>query len=268
VSSCPRCKAINPASERSCLSCGASLDAADANCPQGHPVDPTWAACPYCALQGKSMPLAGRVVAKPPRVAAPPPSRRAAPPVPPPELSAVAGSPTPAEPVPDEVRASGEAPPPAVRRASDEAAAAMRRTRLAGAPPGLVPTPASVIAASETIASPSAAGEEPARTLVAVLAAPGLRPGGAAFPVRVGKSFLGAHPSNDVCLRDDAQVSSEHAVLLARHGRFFLADRMSSNGTWVNGEEVAAGSQTELHDRDRIRCGASELVLLVLPSLG
>jgi pSer/pThr/pTyr-binding forkhead associated (FHA) protein len=112
------------------------------------------------------------------------------------------------------------------------------------------------------------AAHEPARELVAVLAAPTLSSGGAVFPVRLGKSFVGAHPSNDICLRGDSQVSGEHALVLARSGRFYLSDRMSTNGTWVNGEEVGAGGQVELVDHDRIRCGATELVLLVLPTPG
>jgi hypothetical protein len=238
VNVCARCQAINPASERRCLSCGAELrvGASEASCPRGHPIDPSWAACPYCALQGVASPLAAAAppAAKPPRQPEPPP-------------------------VPPEPR-------PAIER--PERSVAMRCTRLAAArpPPLPAPTAAAVPAAEQTAAVSSPAHEEGARALVAVLAAPALRPGGAVFAVHQGKSFLGAHPSNDVCLGEDPQVSSEHAVLLARNGRFFLADRMSSNSTWLNGAEVEAGGQTELHDRDRIRCGATELVLLVLPT--
>lgn len=233
MSLCPRCQTMNPTSERACLACGASLAPAlvsgsgEASCPNGHPIDPSWASCPYCALLGDgSLGAAPPGAARPTRLEAEPPP--ASPPPPP-------------------------SPPPAGRR-----------TRLEGRGSAEPDTPPSV--PSVRPVAPPAAAPEGVRELVAVLAAPALGPGGAVFPVRVGKSFLGSHPANDICLRQDPQVSGEHALLLARGGRFYLSDRMSTNGTWVNGEEVDAGGQTEIRDRDQLRCGTTELVLLVLPA--
>lgn len=105
------------------------------------------------------------------------------------------------------------------------------------------------------------------RRLVAVLAAPELVPGGRVFPVRAGKNLLGADAKSDICLSEDSQISGEHALILHRGAAFYLADRMSTNGTWVNGEEVdPTSSSIALNNRDRIRCGETELIFLTLDS--
>ncbi len=133
----------------------------------------------------------------------------------------------------------------------------------ATSPPGTFATPAA------PAPSPQEARAGDTRKLVAVLGAPGLGPGGAVFPIRSGKNFIGAATSSEVCLRQDQEVSSEHALILHRGGVFYLADRMSTNGTWINGKEVdATSSATVLKDRDRIRCGKTELVFLALDPAG
>lgn len=86
------------------------------------------------------------------------------------------------------------------------------------------------------------------------------------FPVRGGKNTLGASRSNDVVLPGDSEISGEHAVILHRNGVFHLTDRLSTNGTWVNGQEVPANGTVSLQDRDRIRCGHTEFIFLVVDS--
>jgi predicted component of type VI protein secretion system len=103
-----------------------------------------------------------------------------------------------------------------------------------------------------------------ARPLVGVLAAPGFGPGGSVFPVRQGKNVIGSDRGSDVCLSADPRVSLEHALLLHRGGAFYLADRMSTNGTWVNDEEVPANGTVVLRDRDRVRCGDVDLIFLII----
>ncbi len=60
---------------------------------------------------------------------------------------------------------------------------------------------------------------------------------------------------------DDARVSRRHAIALRRNGRVRLLDDRSSNGTFVNGRQVA---EVELHDGDVIRVGPVELRYLEL----
>lgn len=238
--SCPACRTLNADQEPACLSCGASLTAAAAtSCPQGHPIDPSWASCPYCALPGAAAPAPRPIT--PPDVAA----RRT-------QLFStpvVSGPPQrPPQPVADRPP-SGIAP----TRLLPVAPAREMGTRLAGIERPMVP------AATQQLA-------EPVRDLVAVLAALGLGPGGSVFPLRTGKNFLGAAPHQEIRLCGDPRVSAEHAVILVRGGRLYLSDRLSTNGTWVDGREVDAGGSVELHDRQVLRLGDTELVLLVLPS--
>lgn len=102
--------------------------------------------------------------------------------------------------------------------------------------------------------------------MVAILAAPDLGAGGAVFPVRAGKNVIGADRGSDIVLINDPEVSREHAILLHRQGAFHLSDRLSSNGTWVNNRELPASGTVLLSDRDRIRCGKTEFVFLVIES--
>lgn len=277
---CPSCSTLNSEGETLCLVCRAPLDGGRPasqtmvegqghTCPNGHPIDPSWKSCPYCTRGSRAAP----------------------------------GEPHKAATVAETGEGPGQ-PGAALRTTrletdSDQGGGAGRRTRLAGEPaPEAQPpgSPASrhretrlekegaapkrtVLRPAGTVEPPPAAPPPPGaaseasvaggpaearRELVAVLAAPSLRPGGVVFPVRTGKNTVGADPASDVCLAEDPQVSGEHALLLHRGDVFYLADRMSTNGTEVNGEELAGTDARVVKDRDRLRCGATELVLLVL----
>ncbi|HBL25643.1 MAG TPA: hypothetical protein DD490_02280 [Acidobacteria bacterium] len=132
-----------------------------------------------------------------------------------------------------------------------------RRTVLEGASP--------VVPGDAFAAPPTAPPVAPSARLVAVLAAPELG-GGSIFPVRAGRTTLGAGRQNDVVLAGDTEASGEHAVLLHRGDTFHLTDRLSTNGTWHNGHEVPANGTVQLQDRDCIRCGRTELIFLSIPN--
>ncbi len=58
---------------------------------------------------------------------------------------------------------------------------------------------------------------------------------------------IGRHPQCQVVL-DNAAVSRHHAQILLSHGRYFLEDLRSRNGTYLNGHPLSG--RTELRDRD------------------
>ena len=60
----------------------------------------------------------------------------------------------------------------------------------------------------------------------------------------------------------DAGISRRHCVIQSKHGKFSVSDCGSANGTFVNGESIKSH---DLRTNDRIRIGASELRLRVLP---
>jgi hypothetical protein len=271
VIECVSCHTLNPDAERTCLACSAALsrpaqtDAAafgTARCPAGHPIDPSWRSCPYCDRQHPNG-AAGRSTrtdaARHQTTGGPQQTRldEAGPAVPAGADRRTRLEGEPAWPTPP----SSPGPRP-TRLEEPPAGPVGRRTVLEEsrpAPPSAAtdaPGPASIGSAPGTAA--------PARPLLAVLAAPDLGPGGTVFAVRGGKNTLGASRGNDIVLAGDGEVSGEHAVILYRNGTFHLTDRLSTNGTFLNGVEVPANGTVPLRDRDRIRCGGVQLVFLAL----
>ena len=75
----------------------------------------------------------------------------------------------------------------------------------------------------------------------------------------VGDVTLGRETQNDVIL-DSAAVSRDHAALTFRDGRWYIEDRGSSNGTFLNGTRVQPGTALPLRHADRIGIGPESLV--------
>jgi len=82
------------------------------------------------------------------------------------------------------------------------------------------------------------AGPGPGPWLGSLLVREGARRG-ERLPIRASVIHLGRGDHNDVVL-DDSSVSASHAKLQLREGIWFLSDMGSTNGTLVEGEEVAA----------------------------
>ena len=67
-------------------------------------------------------------------------------------------------------------------------------------------------------------------------------PHGDLFPIREGKNDIAAgtvnrepgDPQCDIVITDDEKLSSAHALILCRQGRFDIVDLESTNGTFVN----------------------------------
>ncbi len=77
---------------------------------------------------------------------------------------------------------------------------------------------------------------------------------GALVPLGKKKNILGR--SFRACLPlEDERVSREHAQILMREGKFFLSDMGSTNGTFLNNEEVRG--EVEVKSGDVIRIGNS-----------
>jgi hypothetical protein len=108
-------------------------------------------------------------------------------------------------------------------------------------------------------------GEGDTRLIVGVLITYTWRPEGQLFPVREGKNFIGSgeinseafHRSSDVQISQDRRMSSEHALILCRHGRYEIIDQMSSNGTFLNGEMLRANHSTEIPNYAKIQAGST-----------
>jgi hypothetical protein len=77
------------------------------------------------------------------------------------------------------------------------------------------------------------------------------------FRLREGKNALGSSEGSEVILRDQA-VSSRHASISYREGKFVITDLDSMNGTFLN-DDAEPVARVELKDNDVIRVGATTL---------
>ena len=75
---------------------------------------------------------------------------------------------------------------------------------------------------------------------------------------------IGRDDRNDITFAS-ASVSRDHAAVTLRDGRWYLEDRGSFNGTFLNGVRVQPGTPLPLRHADRIGIGA-ETVLFSWPA--
>lgn len=108
------------------------------------------------------------------------------------------------------------------------------------------------------------AGQETAGEprLVGFLVSYSLDPDGFFFILRDGRQTLGSGSEADLRV-EDTRLSREHAVLLFRHGRFIFEDRLSSNGSFLNGQELIG--QREIFHGDRLALGEHQYILIGVP---
>jgi len=70
---------------------------------------------------------------------------------------------------------------------------------------------------------------------------------------------IGRDPTNDLVM-ESAAISREHAAVTFRDGRWYVEDRGSFNGTYLNGTRVVPGTPLPLRHADRISIGAETLL--------
>jgi pSer/pThr/pTyr-binding forkhead associated (FHA) protein len=70
---------------------------------------------------------------------------------------------------------------------------------------------------------------------------------------------IGRDATNDVVL-DSSSISREHAGVTLQDGRWYLEDRGSFNGTYLNGTRVVPGTPLPLRHADRIGIGTDTLI--------
>ena len=70
---------------------------------------------------------------------------------------------------------------------------------------------------------------------------------------------IGRGPENDLVLPSTA-VSRQHAAIVQREGRWYLEDRGSYNGTFLNGTRVNPGTPLPLRHADRLEVGGAALL--------
>ncbi len=82
---------------------------------------------------------------------------------------------------------------------------------------------------------------------------------GGAVTLRRGRTTIGRDPHNDIVLHDDT-ISSEHAIIELRRGRYWLEDRRSTNGTRLGDRRLSAGEPVQLKGGDHVRFAEIDLM--------
>jgi len=103
----------------------------------------------------------------------------------------------------------------------------------------------------------------PSRKLVGWLVSYTISELGVDFRLYEGQNNIGRDTKSTVRITEDSAISSQHATILNRGGQFYLRDEMSTNPSFVNGEEVMPGNTVKLNDGDSIMLGKTVLMLRV-----
>jgi hypothetical protein len=70
-----------------------------------------------------------------------------------------------------------------------------------------------------------------------------------------GTNTIGRDPKNTITITKDPTISSEHVTILYRQGKFKIKDKMTANGTYINGQELEVEEAYDLNDGDDLRLG-------------
>lgn len=77
------------------------------------------------------------------------------------------------------------------------------------------------------------------------------------YRIYEGRNLMGASPKCDITIGKDVDmsISSEHLLILVRGKWIKIQDNLSTNGTFINGEEIEPGVPQKLNDGDQIKIG-------------
>ena len=92
-----------------------------------------------------------------------------------------------------------------------------------------------------------------------------LDPMGIDYRIYEGRNILGSKTSCDITIVGDNSVSGTHCVILCRKNKFEISDEMSSNGTFLNNEELDSRQPTKLNDGDEIKLGEKTMFKFKTP---
>lgn len=116
-------------------------------------------------------------------------------------------------------------------------------------------------------ASPAPGGDKSSsRRLVGWLVTFTLSPEGSDYRLREGRNIVGSDPDSCDVIINDESISGEHAIIMSRDGSLQILDKESTNGTFVNGDDIFGRGAVPLSDGDRIRLGRTDCTLYAIRS--
>lgn len=108
--------------------------------------------------------------------------------------------------------------------------------------------------------------EEPKQTVPEVKFFVKVKKSGDIFEIKNETTSVGKSKFADIQIKDTQTVSRIHINLHKKDGALFIEDNISTNGTFVNNEQLAGGAWREVFDGDVVRI--SDEVLLISMSEG
>ena len=82
-----------------------------------------------------------------------------------------------------------------------------------------------------------------------------LDPAGVDFRVVEGQNIIGRGQECHIRIHQDPKISSTHAILFFRGGKVVLSDELSSNPTFIDGDELGPGERMPVPDGAEISMG-------------
>jgi hypothetical protein len=104
--------------------------------------------------------------------------------------------------------------------------------------------------------------EEKERALVGFLVSYTVSSFGSYFTLKEGSQNIGCREDMKIRVIDKL-LSEEHAIILYHNGKFIFEDRLSSNGSLINGKEAIG--QIIVNHGDRIEMGSHTYFLVTIP---
>ncbi|HET7435360.1 MAG TPA: FHA domain-containing protein [Thermoanaerobaculia bacterium] len=219
---------------------------ADKRCENGHFIDESWDICPYCPHDQSEPEIP---IVRPTRnLDAPRPTAAPGPRA----IPNVSSAPLP--PPPSAISAVPDGP----RLATFDGDGGRAAHRSNGGGSVAVPPMERTVAASKLDGV-----AQPKRYVVGWLVGLSGAVRGESYPVRIGRNVIGRDRRSDIVINDD-QASSHHADLVFRpeERRFILMDHNSTNGTYVNENEIEP--RRDLSGKDVIRIGSHKYLFMPL----
>ncbi len=73
---------------------------------------------------------------------------------------------------------------------------------------------------------------------------------------------IGRDDDNDIVIKDDPLVSRRHALIEQSGNEYYIQDKDSTNGTFVNNNPVPRGKKVQLSQGDVVMVGKTKLQIL------
>lgn len=220
---CPECGKETPSNKSHCQECGAKLKTEFRTCANGHQYSGDY--CPYCPAEDR-----------------------------------LSGIPTVVEerPAPlSEDRTVIEKSGPSVSAYQSPSSSPSLGDRTEIVTPSKQPLPGQPMLAPLGSEKVNPAG----RKIVGFLVSYDIDPLGMVYNLYEGRNLIGRiHPAS--VLIPNSSVSDKHALILYRDEKFYLADELSTNGTFVNGEMIE--EKVKLADRDEVKFGEIKTRFIII----